>query len=125
MDFHSHGSVQSHPGPMPYSTPSMTPGFCAQDPSQQPTMTQQQHSQPPHANQHYMQGQPMIPPTPNSIEMHGNAARYPQRVEENSEMYDRYSRVNEEQVGLNWLEFFWACAHIVARHYTPRLFPRL
>lgn len=104
MDFNGQGPVQSHPGPMPYSTPSMTPGFCAQDPSHQPAMARQQQShqsQHPPANQHYMQGQPMIPPTPNSIELHGNAARYPQRVEENSEMYDRYSRVNEEQVCLD------------------------
>ncbi|KAJ5665580.1 uncharacterized protein N7477_008028 [Penicillium maclennaniae] len=82
MDF-GHGSVQSHG--MSYSTPSMTPGFGAQDSSQQP------------ANHHYMHGQPMIPPTPNSMELHGNAARYPQRVDENAEMYDRYSRINEEQ----------------------------
>lgn len=47
---------------------------------------------------HYMQGQTMIPPTPNSIEMHGNAARYPQRVDETPDMYDGYSRINEEQV---------------------------
>lgn len=102
MDFNDHGPVQSHPVPMPYSTPSMTPGFCAQDPSHhQPTMARQQQSHQPPANQHYMQGQPMIPPTPNSIELHGNAARYPPRVEEDSEMYDRYSRVNEEQVCLD------------------------
>lgn len=106
MNFNGHGPAQSHPGPMPYSTPSMTPGFCAQDPSQQPSMDQQQHSQPPPTNQKYIQGQTMIPPTPNSIEMHGNAARYPQRMEENSEMYDRYSRVNEEQVCSDWLGFF-------------------
>ncbi|KAJ5134102.1 hypothetical protein N7526_005467 [Penicillium atrosanguineum] len=63
MDF-GHGPVQSHG--MSYSTPSMTPGFCAQDSSQH-------------------------------MELHGNAARYPQRVDENADMYDRYSRINEEQ----------------------------
>lgn len=94
MDFSGgHGPVQSHVGPMPYSTPNMTPGFCAQDSSQS-------QSQPP-SGQPYVQGQPMIPPTPNSMELHGNAARYPQRVDENPEMYDRYSRINEEQVCLN------------------------
>lgn len=41
----------------------------------------------------------MIPPTPNSMELHGNAARYPQRVDENHKMYDQYARMNEEQVG--------------------------
>lgn len=106
MDFNGHGSMQSQmqpqmqsqPGQMPYSTPSMTPGFCAQDASshhQQPSMSQQQGR----GQQHYMQqGQQMIPPTPNSMELHGNAARYPQRVDDHSEMYDRYSRINEEQV---------------------------
>jgi hypothetical protein len=84
MDFGGHGPVQSHN--LSYSTPSMTPGFSAQDSSQQPT------------NHHYMQGQPMIPPTPNSIELHGNAARYSQRVDESADMYDRYSRINEDQV---------------------------
>ncbi|KAJ5577760.1 uncharacterized protein N7459_006724, partial [Penicillium hispanicum] len=94
MDFGNHGSGQSHNGPVPYSTPSMTPGFCAQDSSQQSAIS----GQPPSAGQQqYMQGQPMIPPTPNSIELHGNAARYPQRVDDNTEMYDRYSRIQEEQ----------------------------
>ncbi|KAJ5095189.1 hypothetical protein N7532_007480 [Penicillium argentinense] len=97
MDFNGHAPVTSHPqqpghahrpahpDPMPYSTPSMTPGFCAQDSSQ------------PAANQPYMQRQPMIPPTPNSMELHGDAARYSHRVDDNADMYDRYSRINEEQ----------------------------
>lgn len=89
MDFNGHGGMSqpqphAHPGPIPYSTPSMTPGFCAQDASQP-------------SNQSYMQGQQMIPPTPNSMELHGNAARYSHR-DEHSEIYDRYSRINEEQV---------------------------
>ncbi|KAJ5495588.1 hypothetical protein N7539_000704 [Penicillium diatomitis] len=122
MDFSGHPSMQSamqqqpqqqqsvpqQPGPLPYSTPAMTPGFCAQDTSShhhqsqmmshQPS--QQQHQQPQSnlPNQQYMHQNPqMIPPTPNSIEMHGNATRYPQRVDEHSDMYDRYSRINEEQ----------------------------
>lgn len=95
MEF-GNGAVSSHAGPMPYSTPSMTPGFCAQDSSHQPSMSQQQ----PSSGQNYMQGQHMIPPTPNSIELHGNAARYPHRMDDNQEMYDRYSRINEEQVCL-------------------------
>ncbi|CAG8065013.1 unnamed protein product [Penicillium nalgiovense] len=89
MDFNDNTqSHTNHGHPMPYSTPHMTPGFCAQQPSPM--------SQPP-THQHYMQGHNMIPPTPNSIEMHGNAARYPQRVDENPDMYDGYSRINEEQ----------------------------
>ncbi|OGE56925.1 hypothetical protein PENARI_c002G06317 [Penicillium arizonense] len=90
MDF-SHDPTQSHANSvnqMAYSTPGMTAGYCAQEPS--PV------SQPP-AHQHYMQGQTMIPPTPNSIEMHGNAARYSQRVDGTPEIYDRYGRINEEQ----------------------------
>ncbi|KAF3396067.1 hypothetical protein F1880_007344 [Penicillium rolfsii] len=99
MDFSGHGgmqsAMQSQPGPIPYSTPSMTPGFCAQDTTHH--HHQQQQQQGPSA-QHYMQqGQQMIPPTPNSMELHGNAARYPQRADDHSDMYDRYSRINEEQ----------------------------
>ncbi|KAJ5794489.1 hypothetical protein N7457_001088 [Penicillium paradoxum] len=89
MEFGDPTQPHAHPGhSMPYSTPSMTPAFCAQEPSPM--------AQPP-THQHYMQGQTMIPPTPNSIEMHGNAARYPQRVGETPDMYDGYSRINEEQ----------------------------
>ncbi|OQE26144.1 hypothetical protein PENFLA_c007G08954 [Penicillium flavigenum] len=89
MDFNDNTQPHTNHGhPMPYSTPHMTPGFCAQQPSPM--------SQPP-THQHYMQGHNMIPPTPNSIEMHGNTARYPQRVDENPDMYDGYSRINEEQ----------------------------
>jgi hypothetical protein len=40
----------------------------------------------------------VIPPTPNSIELHGGAARYPQRVDASHEMYDRYGQMSEEQV---------------------------
>ena len=93
MDF-GHPQVQSQSN-LPYSTtPQMTPGFCAQDSSHSSAM-----SQPP--PQHYMQGHPIIPPTPNSMELHGNAARYSQRMDDNPEMYDhRYSRVAEDQVCL-------------------------
>ncbi|KAJ5833187.1 hypothetical protein N7474_001498 [Penicillium riverlandense] len=82
------GQSQSHQ--LAYSASGMTPGFCAPDHSRQRSLQ-------PSPASHYMQGQPMIPPTPNSMEMHGNAARYPQRVDENQEMYDRYARINEEQ----------------------------
>lgn len=125
MEF-SHGPVSSHAAPMPYSTPSMTPGFCAQDSSQQPTMSQQQ----PPSGHNYMQGQTMIPPTPNSMELHGNAARYPHRMDENQEMYDRYSRINEEQVcpvqsGRIPLVTMNNLTHAVFRHCTPLLCLRL
>jgi hypothetical protein len=90
MEFGDPTQSHAHSGhPMPYSTPSMTPSFCAQEPSPM--------SQPP-TRQHYTHGQNVIPPTPNSIEMHGNVARYPQRVDETPDMYDQYARINEEQV---------------------------
>ncbi|PLB43116.1 hypothetical protein P170DRAFT_418810 [Aspergillus steynii IBT 23096] len=88
-----------------YSSP-LTPAFIAQKPSffqhsqsQQPTQDQShRHSHCPPATQPYIpHGQQVIPPTPNSIELQGNAATYPQRIEENHEMYDRYARLNEEQ----------------------------
>jgi hypothetical protein len=88
MDFNDNTQSHTQGHPMPYSTPHMTPGFCAQ---------QSPMSQPP-SHQQYMQGHNMVPPTPNSIEMHGNTARYPQRVDETPDMYDGYSRINEEQV---------------------------
>ncbi|KAH8700738.1 hypothetical protein BGW36DRAFT_357386 [Talaromyces proteolyticus] len=54
---------------------------------------------PPHsAPHHYPEGQHVIPPTPNSIELHGGAARYPQRVDMGNEIYDRYSQMNDDQV---------------------------
>lgn len=56
-----------------------------------------QHSHRQSSSQQY--GQLVIPPTPNSIELHGAAAQYPQRVDENHELYDRYTRMNDEQVG--------------------------
>ncbi|GAD92631.1 HLH transcription factor (PalcA), putative [Paecilomyces variotii No. 5] len=62
----------------------------------QQELCRQQSQQHPHHG--YAPGQPMVPPTPNSVELHGGAARYPQRVEENTEMYDRYGRVNDDQV---------------------------
>ena len=90
MEFSGHSSLQSamqqqsvsqQPGPISYSTPAMTPGFCAQDTSahhQQSQMMSQsldpQQQQSGHATQHYMQQNPqMIPPTPNSMELHGGA----------------------------------------------------
>ncbi|KAL3459855.1 helix-loop-helix DNA-binding domain-containing protein [Aspergillus heterothallicus] len=92
---------QGLPHSASYSNGPMTPAYYAQKPqmfhpqhSQQ--QQQQQHSQP--APQQYIpQGQMVIPPTPNSIELQGSAATYPQRVGDNPEMYDRYSRMIEEQ----------------------------
>ena len=54
-------------------------------------LSHQQHSS-------HQYPQPVIPPTPNSIELHGNAARQPQQMDENHELYDRYTHMNDEQV---------------------------
>lgn len=107
MDLHSRsqgqdqgqgqGQDQIHPS---YSNPDIVSGFYAQEPPQHQHLHQQGqsfHQQ--STNQHYAHGQPIIPPTPNSVELHGGAARYSQRVDENNEMYDRYARMNDEQVG--------------------------
>ncbi|OJJ33079.1 hypothetical protein ASPWEDRAFT_604837 [Aspergillus wentii DTO 134E9] len=114
LDLHSQGQAQPPSGQVPpsYSNAAMTPGFYAQEslphqPFQHPQQQSQDHSHPPShyqslppqsTRQYCPQGQPMIPPTPNSMELHGNAARYPQRVDENHEMYDRYTRMNDEQI---------------------------
>ncbi|KNG82160.1 putative HLH transcription factor (PalcA) [Aspergillus nomiae NRRL 13137] len=101
----SHGSI-----PASFSDAPLTPAFYAQKPPHSQIFNHQQLQQPPeqshHQHVHHSQptsqpyvphGQPVIPPTPNSIEMQGSAATYPQRVDENHEMYDRYARINEEQ----------------------------
>ncbi|KAA8647561.1 hypothetical protein EYZ11_007013 [Aspergillus tanneri] len=91
----------------PYSNTPMTPAFLTQKSQflqqshpQQPSQDhshRQSHCPPPSSQPYIPHGQQVIPPTPNSVELQGNAATYPQRVEENHEMYDRYARFNEEQ----------------------------
>ncbi|KAL4938575.1 hypothetical protein BDV06DRAFT_51930 [Aspergillus oleicola] len=97
VELPGHGQ-QGIPPTSSYSNGPMTPAFYAQK-SQMFHPSQQQQQPPPQStSQPYIpQGQMMIPPTPISIELHGNAAPYPQRVGDNSEMYDRYSRMMEEQ----------------------------
>ncbi|KAL2863476.1 phosphate-sensing transcription factor PHO4 [Aspergillus lucknowensis] len=92
-----HGQ-QGIPHSASYSNAPMTPAYYAQKPQMFHAAQQQQQQQPHPTSQPYIpQGQMMIPPTPNSIELQGNAATYPQRVADNPEMYDRYSRMIEEQ----------------------------
>ncbi|KAL4801559.1 hypothetical protein BDV18DRAFT_148854 [Aspergillus unguis] len=83
---------QGIPHSSSYSDAPMTPAFYAQKsqvfhPSQQQQQPQSQSAQP-----YIPQGQMMVPPTPNSIELQGHAAPYPQRVGDNTEMYDHYSQ---------------------------------
>ncbi|KAE8392716.1 hypothetical protein BDV23DRAFT_53452 [Aspergillus alliaceus] len=101
----SHGSMSAS-----FSNAPMTPAFYAQKPPHPQDFShhqlQQPQEQPHHQHVHHSQqtsqpyvphGQPLIPPTPNSVELQGSAATYLQRVNENHEMYDRYARINEEQ----------------------------
>lgn len=78
------------------TTAVMAPGFYAQ--AQQPShfqdhqhlpqhQPQEPSQQPASSHYHIPNGQAIIPPTPNSIELHGNAARYPQRVDEYEQAY--------------------------------------
>ncbi|KAL2817235.1 helix-loop-helix DNA-binding domain-containing protein [Aspergillus cavernicola] len=95
LELPGHGQ-QGIPHSSSYSNSPITPAFYAQKP--QMFHPSQQQQPPQHTSQPYIpQGQMMIPPTPNSMELHGNAATYPQRVSDNPEMYDRYTRMLEEQ----------------------------
>jgi hypothetical protein len=70
----------------------------------QEKLVHQQRQQIPHphsqmASHSYQEGQHMIPPTPNSVELHGGAARYMQRVDQNNnDLYDRYGQMSDDQV---------------------------
>ena len=89
FDFHNTSSQDGVAQSAVYTTTAaITPGFYAQE---QPPPFKSHPSQQPIPN-----GQTVIPPTPNSIELHGGAARYPHQVEDN---HDMYSRINDEQVG--------------------------
>ncbi|KAE8145727.1 hypothetical protein BDV25DRAFT_164006 [Aspergillus avenaceus] len=87
----SHGAISAS-----FANPPVTSAFYAQKPSHSQLFNHQHHQQP--TPQPFVSNsQVVIPPTPNSIELQGNAATYPHRVDENHELYDRYSRINEEQ----------------------------
>ena len=85
-----------------YGNADVSPGFYPHEHSQRNQQQQQQQQHPPFhrkpTTQPYGYGHPIIPPTPNSIELHGSAARFQPRPEEGGDMYDQYSRMNEEQV---------------------------
>lgn len=46
-------------------------------------------------------GHTAIPPTPNSVELHGGAASYPHHPLQGPEMYDHYVPVTDDQVSSN------------------------
>ncbi|RDW93195.1 phosphate-sensing transcription factor PHO4 [Aspergillus mulundensis] len=96
VEIASHGQ-QGIPHSSSYSNGPMTPAFYTQKPQMFHSAQIQQQAQPQSSQPYIPQGQMIIPPTPNSIELHGNAAPYPQRVGDNPEIYDRYSRMMEEQ----------------------------
>ena len=48
----------------------------------------------------------MIPPTPNSIELHGRAARFPLRVDVGHDLYDHYTAINEDQARNTYTALF-------------------
>ncbi|GFF43207.1 phosphorus acquisition-controlling protein [Aspergillus udagawae] len=111
FDLSSHNQPSQRQGEIPssYTSAPVTPAFYNQElaqpqmfhhPQQPPQkqLQQQPHHGLPTTSQPYIpHGQTIIPPTPNSIELQGNAARYPAQVDENHELYDRYPRMNEEQ----------------------------
>lgn len=115
FDLSSHNQPSQSQGQIPssYTSAPVTPAFYNQElaqpqmfhhPQQPPQkqLQQQAHHGLPTTTQPYIpHGQAIIPPTPNSIELQGNAARYQSQVDENHELYDRYPRMNEEQVRLN------------------------
>lgn len=71
-----------------YQGPNIDQQFYTQGRQQQPQM-----------NPNYAPRYQGIPPTPNSIELHGGAAAsYPARIENEARGYEHYSRTNDDQV---------------------------
>ena len=66
---------------------------------QQGLFDQQQQQQLPLQNQHY-RGQNVVPPTPNSLEMHGGHAQYYSTPADHQQqhIYDHYRRSQKDQV---------------------------
>ena len=102
---HAHQSPSNGPPPASYAHAPMAPAFYTQKPSlpqvfhQQltPDVQPQLHPSSQPSSQPYIPlGQTVVPPTPNSIELQGNAATYPRRIDDNHDVYDQYSRVDEQ-----------------------------
>ncbi|PYI30850.1 HLH transcription factor [Aspergillus indologenus CBS 114.80] len=105
LDLAHHGQ-QGQPHGSSFSTAPMPPAFYAHKPpiyhphqpspvpDQSHSLSQSTQSMP---QSFVPQGRPVIPPTPNSVEFHGNAATFPQRADDTREVYERFNRVNDEQ----------------------------
>ncbi|KAI2888609.1 transcriptional regulator family: Helix-loop-helix [Aspergillus niger] len=109
LDLSNHGQ-QAQPHPSSYSNAPVTPAFYAHKPPQPLYFHPQQQHQPMQEQSHQLSnhshptqqayvphGQTVIPPTPNSIELQGSAATHPHRTDDNHEMYERFTRMNDEQ----------------------------
>ena len=71
-----------------------------QDLAMQPDPFDQQQQQQLHLHNHQYHGQNVVPPTPNSLEMHGGHAQYYRTPIDHQQlhMYDTYRRSQKDQV---------------------------
>ncbi|KAN0080916.1 hypothetical protein V8E54_004120 [Elaphomyces granulatus] len=98
LDLHGNGTARLR---QPYSSAEV--GYFSSEQSHQHKLSHQPQQRS-HHSQHlqqksqlqrqphpYHHNQSMIPPTPNSIELHGRAARFPLRVDVGHDIYDQYT----------------------------------
>lgn len=130
-----HGQSQAQ-APTTYSN-SMAPGYYANETSQHEQFNGQPQKPQSMSREHSLEsshqqsaskvyGHPVIPPTPNSVELQGNAMRYPQRLDEDHGLYDPYARMNEEQVSHNQHgPGPFSNARVLQIYYTPLISPAM
>lgn len=125
LDLSNHGQ-QVQPHPSSYSNAPVTPAFYAHKPPQPQYFHPQQQHQPMQEQSHQMShhshpttqayvphGQTVIPPTPNSIELQGSAATHSLRTDDGHEMYERFTRMNDEQVSMIHPFMIWSLACMI------------
>lgn len=101
---HGQGFQGGHQHPQAQMEGYHTPGTIPMDPSMQEQLMRQHHQlqqqrQHQDAQRQNMRRVPIIPPTPNSMELHGAAERYYQHIDSNGQiMYERHQRPKEDQV---------------------------
>jgi hypothetical protein len=88
-----HQEVKQH-----FQDPNIEPQFYTQTRQQQQSHQQQSQQPQQQTNPAYAHRYQGIPPTPNSIEFHGGASRYPTRIENEARGYEHYARTNDDQV---------------------------